>query len=96
MLLELLAARVHDLEVVIEVDVLRHAVVDDVDASQEVVFEAGQVSFWDDAVDGCPGELVAALYRQVDLFDVQVVKVPQGVVGLPARPVGEPARHVAA
>ncbi len=95
-LLELLAARVHDLEVVIEVDVLRHAVVDDVDASQEVVFEAGQVSFWDDAVDGCPGELVAALYRQVDLFDVQVIKVPQGVVGLPARPVGEPARHVAA
>ena len=95
-LLELLAARVHDLEVVIEVDVLRHAVVDDVDASQEVVFEAGQVSFWDDAVDGCPGELVAALYRQVDLFDIQVVKVPQGVVGLPARPVGEPARHVAA
>ena len=95
-LLELLTARVHDLEVVVEVDVLRHAVVDDVDASQEVIFEARQVSFWDDAVDGCPGELVAALYRQVDLFDVQVVKVPQGVVGLPARPVGEPARHVAA
>ena len=95
-LLELLTARVHDLEVVVEVDVLRHAVVDDVDASQEVIFEARQVSFWDDAVDGCPGELVAALYRQVDLFDVQVIKVPQGVVGLPARPVGEPARHVAA
>ncbi len=66
-----------------------HAVVDDVDAALKPARSPSGTM-----PSTCPGELVAAPYRQVDLFERPVVKVPASRRTSCAL-VGEPAQGVA-